>query len=140
MPTEVIIFPDVEDFLRQHLEDELPRFGQSVPVHIQIPNPRPDAFVTVPRVGGPRRNLVVDTATISVESWHIRPKQALQLAQVVRGVVNALPGQTLGGHPVYRVDEFTGPGNLPDGLSSHARYTQAFSIFIRGFSMEPIEP
>jgi hypothetical protein len=38
------------------------------------------------------------------------------------------------------VDEFTGPGNLPDGLSSHARYTQAFSIFIRGFSMEPIEP
>lgn len=140
MPRDVVVFPDVEDLIRDYLADELPRFGHDVPVHIQIPNPRPEAFVTVPRVGGPRRNLVVDTATVSADCWHLRSKQALELAQIVRGIINALPGKVLDGHPVYRVDEFTGPGNLPDGLSSHARYTQAFSIFIRGFSMEPIEP
>src|SRR5690625_6722066 len=75
-------------------------------------------------------------ATISCDSWAIRPKQAHDLAQMVRGVINALPGKALDGYPIYRVTEFTGPGNLPDTQSQHARYTQAVSILVRGYVAE----
>lgn len=136
MPNEVIVFPDIEELLVDYLTAELAANGPPVPVHVQIPNPRPTSFVTVPRVGGPRRSLVVDSATISADSWAIRPKAAHDLAQLVRGLFHALVGQTLGDtYPVYRVDEFAGPGNLPDGLSAHARYTQIFSVWIRGRSI-----
>ena len=133
---DVVIFPDIEQLLVDYLNTELPNRGYEVSVHTQIPNPRPETFVTVPRVGGPARNRVVDMATISCDSWAIRPKQAHDLAQMVRGVINALPGKALDGYPIYRVTEFTGPGNLPDTQSQHARYTQAFSILVRGYVAE----
>lgn len=133
MPNEVIIFPDIEDLLSSYLENQLALHGNPVSVHIQIPITRPESFVTMPRVGGPRRGLVVDSATISVDSWAKRPAAAFQLATVVRGIIGALPGVTLGdNYPIYRVDEFTGPGNMPDPLSMHSRYTQAFSVWVRG--------
>jgi hypothetical protein len=139
MPQLPVVFPDVEDLVREYLVEQLPLYGyEDIPVHISIPAERPEAFVTVPRVGGPRRNLVVDAATVSVDSWHQTPKQAQDLAQVVRGLVNALPGRILDGYPVYKVEEFAGPGNLPDNLSAHSRYTATYSVHIRGFSMEPV--
>lgn len=131
---DVVIFPDIEELLVEYLSAELLEMGVGVPVLTQIPAQRPESFVSVPRVGGPRRNQVVDAATISADSWALRPKAAHDLAQVVRGLIGALPGQSLGGYPIYRVTEFTGPGNLPDPRSQHARYTQAFSILIRGFA------
>jgi len=129
---QVIVFPDVEDLVRAHLAAELPNHGQAASVYVTIPNPRPDRFVTVPRVGGPTRNVVVDMPTLSVSSWGATPKQAHDLAQVVRGLINALPGQVLDGYPVYRVSEMTGPANLPDSVSGQPRYLQAFSVCIRG--------
>lgn len=132
---EVIVFPDVEQLVVDYLTPELPAHGFDVPVSTEIPATRPEAFVTVPRVGGARRNLVVDSATISCDSWAERPKLAHDLAQMVRALINALPGKTLDQWPVYRVTEFTGPGNLPDPRSHQARYTQAFSILIRGYAL-----
>lgn len=132
MPQQVIIFPDVEALLVQHLTTQLPLHGQAVTAHTQIPQTRPDKFVTVSRAGGTRRTLVVDAATMTVESWGLRPAAAYTLAQVVRGILGALPGAILGGYPVYRVDEFAGPANLPDPTSGHARYTQTISVFLRG--------
>jgi|SRR5690625_1849651 len=131
---DVVIFPDIEQLLVNHLSVALPQRGYNITVHTQIPGTRPESFVTVPRVGGPRRNQVVDSATISVDSWAIRPKPAHDLAQMVRGLIGALPGQMLDGYPIYRVTEFTGPGNMPDPRSQHARYTQAFSILVRGYA------
>src|SRR5690606_4191537 len=106
--------------------------GFAVPVSVQIPNPRPESFVTVPRVGGPPRTLVVDFATVSVDAWAARPEKAHALEHGARGLIAPVPGEVLDGYPVYRVTEFAGPGNLPDPLSSHSRYTQTFSVFIRG--------
>lgn len=137
---EVIVFPDIEQLLVDWLTEHLPEYGYTVPVSTQIPDERPESFVTVPRVGGPRRNLVVDSPTISCDSYAIRPKPALELAQVVRGIIHAAAGQVLGGYQVYRVTEFTGPGNLPDNRSAHSRYTQAFSILVRGHAVAPLEP
>ena len=129
---ETIVFPDVEDLLQQYLTVQLPLAGFDVPVHVKIPDPRPDSFVTIPRVGGVRRNMVVDTATISVDCWGMTPQPALQLAQVTRGLIHGLIDQQLGDYPVYRVDEFAGPGNNPDPVSYHSRYTATYSVFIRG--------
>lgn len=132
MRREVIVFPDVEDLLVTYLTAELAEREESATVHTQIPNPRPDRFVVVPRVGGTRRNLVVDSPTIGVECWAERPKPALDLCQLVRGLVLALPGRVVDGVPFYRVSEFGGPSNLPDTLSNQARYVFTVSVSCRG--------
>lgn len=137
---EVIVFPDIEELLVAYLTEQLPIHGFDVEAHTQIPDERPESFVTVPRVGGPRRSLVVDSPTISCDSWAIRPKPAQDLAQMVRGLIHAAEGQVLDGYQIYRVREFTGPGNLPDNLSAHSRYSQAFSILVRGHAVTPAEP
>lgn len=130
----VVIFPDVEALLVDYLTAEFAGRGVDASAHTQIPADRPARFVTIPRVGGPARNRVVDMATISVDSWGDRPKDAHDLAQLVRMLFHRLPGMVLDGYPVYRVTEFTGPGNLPDNQSRQSRYTQSFSVFVRGFA------
>lgn len=129
---EVIVYPDIEDILVGYLQAELTNRGDTAAVHVSVPNPRPDRFVLVPRVGGPRRNLVVDSPTIAVEAWAATPKQAHDLCQLVRGLLHAAAGSVIGGTPIYRVDEFAGPANLPDPASQQARYILTVSVSCRG--------
>lgn len=129
---EVITFPDTEDLLVTYLATELPAHGDTATAHVQVPNPRPARFVLVPRVGGPARSFVVDEPTIGVECWASRPAQALALASLVRGLLQALPGQTVAGVPFYSYGEFTGPTNLPDPESTQARYILTVTFTVRG--------
>jgi len=129
---EVIVFPDLENRLVDYLAAALAERGDPAAVSVTVPNPRPSRFVLVPRIGGVRRNFVVDSATIAVECWDDTDAGAADLAALVRGLVGALPGQVLDGVPVYRVDEFAGPANLPDPRSAQARYTFTVSISYRG--------
>lgn len=129
---EVIVFPDVEDLLVTYLASRLPEYGRTARVSVAIPAPRPDEFVTVPRRGGVLATKVTDAATIGVECWAVSDAAALTLAQLCRGLIHALPGQVVNGVPFYRVQEFAGPGLLPDGLSGHARYVFTVSVHVRG--------
>lgn len=129
---EVILFPDVEAALVTYLTAALGARGDSATVHVSVPKVRPARFVLVPRLGGPRAGLVVDAATIGFECWAATKSQAAALARLVRGLVNALPGQTTAGVTFYRVSEFAGPANLPDPLSDQARYTFTASVRCRG--------
>lgn len=124
---EVITFPDATALLIDHLDSQIVE-----PVHHKIPNPRPTTFVTLRRTGGVKRNLVTDEPQITAECWALTDEAAHDLAQEVRGVLNALPGTTLDGVDVYRVDELSGPADLPDPVSGEARYTQSFSVALRG--------
>lgn len=124
---EQVVFPDATDLLVTYLDGELTEHVGS-----RIPNPRPTTFVRVLRTGGPKRNLVTDQPQMTFESWGDDDAEAADLAQQVRSLVNALPGQIVDGVPVYRVDELSGPANLPDPLSSQSRYTQSFAIALRG--------
>lgn len=124
---EVITFPDTATLVITYLNANL-----TPPVHGRIPNPRLATFVTVTRTGGPKRNLVTDGAQITVESWAATDVAAMALAQLTRGYLNALPGQSVSGVPVYRVDEISGPADLPDPLSDQSRCSQSFTVALRG--------
>lgn len=125
--SDVITFPDTVALLIGHLDANL-----TEPVRHRIPNPRPATFVTLRRTGGPKRNLVTDQAQVTAESWADTDQAAHDLAQEVRALLNALPGTVVDGVAVYRCDELSGPADLPDPLSDQARYSQSFSVALRG--------
>lgn len=125
--TDLIVFPDAAALVADHLRSEL-----TVHVGSDVPNPRPTEFVTVQRGGGVRHTLVTDAAQLLFEAWAARAEDAMDLIQLVRAHVAALPGQVLAGTPVYRVDEAAGPANLPDPLSSQPRAVYTATVHLRG--------
>lgn len=133
-----IVFPDVEDLLVQFLTVELGRFGASVPVSVAVPMSRPPEFVLVPRTGGVRQTVVTDAAMIAVEAWAQRDARALKLAQLTRGVIHTLPGQTIQGHTFYRVNEVGGVALFPDPDSQQARYVFTVEVHVRGHQITPV--
>ena len=131
--TQPVFFSDVVTALRSMLLDDLPDWGYSgIPVVSMVPNPRPAMFVRLFRTGGPRLNMVADDAQITVESWANEDTDAHDLAQAVRGLIYATRGTSTGGLSIYRVQEFAGPGWLPDSFSDQPRFTQTFSVAARG--------
>lgn len=124
---ELIVFPDTVALLCGVLEDEC-----AVPAGTRVPNPRPATFLRLDRTGGPRQTLVSDAAQVTVESWAASEAAAHDLAQLARAVLHTLPGTVVDGVAVYRVDEVSGPANLPDPLSDQARYSQTFAVHVRG--------
>jgi hypothetical protein len=122
----MIVFADATDITIQLLDA-----GLVEPVLPRVPNPRPTTFYTVRRVGGPRRNIVTDSPTITVESWAGSDEDAADMAQLARAVLHDALGTVIAGVLVCKVDEFSGPVNLPDPLSDQPRYTQTFSVALR---------
>jgi acetylornithine deacetylase/succinyl-diaminopimelate desuccinylase-like protein len=125
---DLIIFPDAVAAACAHLRSEL---GGTVVVS-DVPTVRPVEFVSVERVGGVARNLVVDEASLVVDCWAARKQDAHDLAQRCRALLHAAVGTTLSGVMVYRCDELGGPANLPDPLSSQPRYSFSVALAVRG--------
>lgn len=117
---EPIVFPDAVEVVCDHLRTEL----DPTPVVSRVPTTRPAAFVRVMRVGGVRRNLVTDEATLTVEAWAASEQAAHDLAQLARAHIYAMPGDG----DVYRVTEFSGPALLPDPLSDQPRYSLTVAV------------
>lgn len=125
--SDLFVFPDAVSLIIDYLNPEL-----DVPVAPRVPNPRPDKFVTVARVGGPRRDIVTDRPLITIESWAGSDEDAHDQAQIVRALLHEMPGRSIGGTAVYTVDEASGPQLLPDPLSDQPRYTFLVQIALRG--------
>lgn len=128
MTVQAIVFPDASKLIADHLRSVL----VTVPVGTKIPNPRPATFVLVRRLGGVRRNLVTDEPLIGLECWAADDAAAQNLAQLARAHMGALVGVVLAGTTVYRVDEVSGPQDLPDPLAVVPRYVQQFTVALRG--------
>jgi len=128
---ELIVFGDTVALVASVLAA-----GCDVPTGTRVPTDRPSTFIRVIRTGGPRSNLVTDAAQITVESWADTDGEAHDLAQLARAVLHALPGDVVDGVPVYRVEEFSGPADLPDPLSNQSRYSQTFAVHTRGATQE----
>lgn len=122
-----VTFVDVVALVVDYLNDNL-----TPSVYTRVPNPRPDTFVRVQRTGGTSSSLRVDDATVVVESWALKDEDAYTLAASVRSLLHALASTSHNSTQIYRVDEFSGPGLLPDPVSNHARYTQTFVVQTRG--------
>lgn len=106
-------------------------------VDTAVPNDpgRPDMFITVRRHGGPRRDIVTDQAQISLESYAQTDFDARANLQQARAWVNAMRGTVRDGVSIYRIDEFSGPGDLPDPVSELPRSTMTFLVATRGTSL-----
>jgi hypothetical protein len=132
MTYPLVVFPDAELVVAVGLRDVLPTLGESCPVLMMIPDPRPATFVIVRRVGGVRGSMVTDRALLAIEAWGDDPGDAQGLAQLCRAAVHSLRGEVVDGVTVYGVTEVAGPGNLPDPESTQARYTMTVQVGLRG--------
>ena len=122
-----ITFPDVEAMFVAWV----PTVIANVPVSTRVPNPRPSRWIQVIRTGGPRAGLVVDGAQVTFECWDDSNVGAAELAATLRAQVSALGGRTAGGHLVHRVEEFSGPANVPDLHSEQPRYRWSVAVHVR---------
>ena len=126
MVVERIVNHDAELAVISYLADQM-----TATVSQKTPNPRPGVFVTVRRTGGPRREMVVDAAQLTIEAWAQSSHEASNLAQEARSHVHAMRGADLGGPIVCRVEELSGPAYLPDPTSDQDRYTFTVVAHIR---------
>jgi hypothetical protein len=130
----VVIFPDVVDLAVDYVRAGLVARSVTTPVGARTPSAGiPSAgFVLLRRLGGVRRDIVTDEAQLGVECWADTEHRAHVTAQLVRALLFALRGDTLEGHPVYRVQEYAGPSALPDPDTSKPRYVFTMLVAVRG--------
>lgn len=133
----LILFPDAVSVVIEHLTDTLPDYGETCPVVKETPNSRPSRFVQVFRTGGPRHNLVVDGAQLTIECWATTAAEAADLASLVRGALLAVRSDVVGTVTFYKVDELAGPADLPDPQSQQARMTWSVIAYVRGIDLQP---
>lgn len=124
----VITFPNTVAVVLARLKTALPALTF---VH-DIPTTRPPVFIRILRTGGPKTNLVVDGAQLTLESWGPTADVASSNAELVRAQLNALPEQFGVTPPIYRIEELSGPAELPDPVSSSRRFTWTVLVHIRG--------
>lgn len=126
---EIVVFPDAVYEVGSYLASRLTARGDATPVYSRVPTTRPATFVRVIRTGGPRRNLVVDDAQITVEAWAATDEAAHDLAQLCRGILLAAPGVATA---VRDVQELGGPALQPDPDSETPRYVFSHVVSLRG--------
>lgn len=129
---EVVLFPDAALLFVDYLTAELAARSDDAVAVRDVPNPRPPRFVTVHLGGGVRQTIITDRPTLLVECWASTAAEAHDLAQLCRGLVNALAGTTQAGTTIYRVDELGGPVDLPDPVSNQPRFTFSVQAHLRG--------
>ena len=130
---EVIVYPDVEAVVVSYLNAEFVSRSESARASTKVPNPRPTKFLRVQRTGGVG-DFVVDRAQLTIEAWANKATDAIALMQLVRGLMHAIDQVTYSGstYQFYAPQEFSGPANLPDPDSEQERYTETFSVGVRG--------
>lgn len=89
-------------------------------------------FGKIIRTGGPRATPVSDKPQLTVELYAKLPSQAWNLTQQALGHLFDAPGLVMGQSLIYSVEEFAGPGKLPDPLlPEFARYTFTVAVQLR---------
>lgn len=127
---ETIVFPDAVAFainvLRARLDDA---HMDAVSV---TPGPHPPApAIVVRRIGGGRKNLVVDEPVLRVETFGTDDAQACDLGEQSRAWLRALARTTEFNVTVYVVDDVNTAGD-PDPISDTPRYVFDLKLSLRG--------
>lgn len=100
--------------------------------HSRVPNPRPNEFHIVRRLGGIEQTPVSDGPLVTVETWAADDSRAEELSQTVRTVIHSAKGHQHNGTLVYRVAGVGGPAPLPDPDGSpQIRWVQQFALHLR---------
>lgn len=123
-----VVYPDATEMACDCVRDAL----TDIHVGSVIPDPRPDEFVVIRRVGGLREFPVVDNPTLTVEAYSQTEQDAHDLLQLARAALFAAEGETHAGHQVYLVTDVGGPAALPDPETDQPRYTSTVALKTRG--------
>ena len=133
MTQPVVVFPDVELLVTDHLRTELPTYYGAAQVGTRKPNPMPSGgVVQVRRTGGTTLTEVSDAALMDCWVWHDTDAQAAELAAIVRALLHALRGTA----PVHRVADFAA-SHYADPDSDQPRYLLSVEIVVRGSALDP---
>ena len=91
-----------------------------------VPEKKPDEFVSIERVGGNRDNVVIDRPTVAVQCWSISRKKAAELAYTVDDAlqkITSVPNIT----SASRISLY----NFPDPKSKKSRYQIVYGFVSR---------
>lgn len=124
----VITFPNCAALVITRMRVALP----ALTFAHDVPNPRPDTFVRIFRTGGIKATLVTDAAQLTIESWAPDADTACANAEAVRAHLNDMPGRVVDGHAFYKIEELSGPAELPDPVSKSRRFTWNALVHVRG--------
>lgn len=119
-------YPDITALLVVYLDPLL-----TGPVASRVPDPRPDVWTQVRRIGGQQSRPVRDQPRVDVTSWALTDPDAWTLADAARRAIHALAGTALLGPVVYRVDETLGPKHIDDPTTGARRCLATYSILVR---------
>jgi len=86
--------------------------------------------VVITRIGGAYRNIVTDEPLMLVEVYHLSQSEAEDLAEIVQALVDSLPGETIGGAFVRRINWLSGPVVYPDA-NQRIRVQMSFGMSLR---------
>lgn len=134
-----IVYPDIVSidvaYLQAVLDADPAAFADSVDVRTREPNPWPanNRVVTVRRSGG-ADSIVVDRARVDFQVWHDSEGEAIDLANLIRAYLLAMPG-VHSGVTVYRVTTFSGPSLIWDADRNLPRFLLTFEQDARGTAL-----
>lgn len=94
------------------------------PAYAQVPDPRPESFLTVERTGG-ISTIGVDYPTVAVRAWAGNAYEASELAISVR---DAMLLEAVEIPQVRHVDVGSGPYSSPDSDSRQQAYQTVFNM------------
>ena len=119
-------WPSVTATVATHLNEVL-----DVPVRWAVPNPRPDAFITITRIGSVTDEPWIDGAAVQFAVYSGEPGDspaaADALAYTLRAAVEAMPGQC----PPVAKARVTGIAASPDPLSGAPRVLVGAQIWVK---------
>lgn len=124
MTVEVLSPPDIEKALTQWLTRIT-----GVRTVTRVPNPRPDLFLQVQRIGGTPVNLIQDAPIVLVQAWGNFENTdldstagAADLATSAYQAMRAMQGQFITPYCLVHSVRVSGPVNSEDTLSRSPRY------------------
>lgn len=94
------------------------------PAYAQVPDPRPETFITVQRTGG-TCTVGIDAPAVAVDAWAGSAYEASELALAVR---DAMVLRAVEVPEIRHVDVGSGPYSSPDADSRQPAYRTVFNM------------
>jgi hypothetical protein len=117
---EILITPDVELAAVTFLRTGLGALADKVAT--KVPATMPAKMVRVSLTGGSRRDVVSDSAQLTVECWASDEPTASNLARTAQALMFSASGSTVESLWVRRVDSVGGVQFFPDPDTAKPRY------------------
>lgn len=125
-----VLYGDVELLTITYLTDVLGDYplADGVTFASQVPKLLVPPFVLVRQVGGSKPRYALKSPTLDVQVWHRTENEACDLADLVSGLLEVMPGYG----NVRDVRETASPVFVPDTESGAARYLMTHQLTLKG--------